>query len=68
MSHMPYTASEAEMLCLSYREPITEQLHKVTEEKYSWFYNNIFVRLFVAMQNAQIKRAENMIKNKNYYL
>jgi len=68
MSHMPYTASEAELLCLSYREPYTKEIHTVKSEKYSWIKDNIFTRMFIAIQNAQIKRAEYMIKHKHYYL
>ena len=65
MSHMHYTVSETEFLCLADKEDI-----KLTKSYYGKFNNtpSFFKRLFKSMQESQIKRAEKMIKQGHYYL
>lgn len=64
MSHMPYTASEAEFLCLANKEDI-----KTTKSYYgSLNIGSFLYSVFEKIQNAQIKRAERIIKSGNYYL
>lgn len=64
MSHMPYTASEAEFLCLANKEDI-----KTTKSYYGSLNISLFFKkILKSMQNAQMKRAERIIKSGNYYL
>jgi len=67
---MPNIQSEAEFVCLSYREqPIQRVKHQLKRTFKEWLTeDNIIVRIFLAIQNAQLKRAQKIIHTNNYYL
>lgn len=64
MSNMPSAASEAEIVCLANKEDI-----KTTKSYYGALNIGSFLyKIFEAIQNAQVKRAERIIKYNTYYL
>lgn len=64
MSNMPSAASEAEIVCLANKEDIkTKKSYYGALNIFSFLY-----KIFEAIQNAQVKRAERIIKHNTYYL